>query len=452
MSMRGLICIAAASLLPAIALAGSAGDVESVSLTVYNDNLALIREVRPLTLDQGVQQLVLSEVSGMLQPETVHLSVQGGLELALLEQNYDYDLVSSDKLLAKFIGKEIILADDAKGTNIRGKLLSTSGGMVVDADGQILLNPPGRVILPPEAAGDLLLRPTLSWLVNSPRAGDFKAEVTYLSQGISWQADYVLLLAADDRSGGLEGWVTLSNSSGTTYKDAALKLVAGEVHRVREQLDYKRASVGAAPEAAADGGFAEEQFFEYHLYDLQRPTTIRNNQQKQIGLLTANKVPVKKLYLFDGINGGDVRVVVQFKNDEASGMGMPLPEGTVRLFKQDSKGQAQFVGEDRIKHTPKEEEVRLNTGNAFDIKGEASQMDYKDIGNGYTATYKVKLKNHKEHEDAVITVTANIYGDWQITSSNFDYVKKDAWTAEFNVPVKADGEAELTYAVKVVWR
>jgi hypothetical protein len=436
----------------AFAHAGEAGGVQSVSLTIYNQDLALIREVRPLTLDKGVQTLLLSEVSGKLRPETVHLRLPGGPALDLLEQNYDYDLVSSDKLLEKFVGKDILLVDDAKGTERRGKLLSTAGGMVVEADGQILLNPPGRVVLPAGAADSLLLRPTLSWLVDSPAAAQAKAEITYLSSGLSWNADYVMLLAADDKSAGLEGWVTLSNYSGTTYKDAALKLVAGEVNRVREEMRYEMAAKAAPAAANGGGGFKEEAFYEYHLYDLQRPTTVKNNQQKQIGLLTAAGVPVKKLFLFDGINGGDVRVMVQFKNDEKSGMGMPLPAGVVRLFKADSKGQAQFIGEDRIEHTPKDEDVRLYTGNAFDVKGEAVQTEYKDLGKGYTASYKVTLKNHKEKEDVVVTVSAQVGGDWQVTASNMDYTKKDATTVEFQVPVKASGEAELTYSFKVVWR
>jgi hypothetical protein len=438
----------------AFAWAGEAGGVESVALTVYNSDLSLIREVRPFTLDQGVQTLLLSEVSGQLKPETVHLSLPHGPAVALLEQNYDYDLVSSDKLLEKFIGKDILLIDDAKGTQKTAKLLSVAGGMVVEIDGQLLLNPPGRIALPADAASGLLLRPTLSWLVQSPEAAQTKAEISYLSGGLSWSADYVLMLSADDKHGGIEGWVTLSNYSGTTYNNAKLKVVAGDVNRVREEMSMKSAAP-PAPAAMADGGaggFQEEAFFEYHLYDLQRPTTIKNNQQKQIGLLTAADVPVKKLFLFDGVNGGDVRVMVQFKNDEQSGMGMPLPAGVVRLFKADSKGQAQFIGEDRIKHTPKDEEVRLYTGNAFDVKGEAVQMEYKDLGHGYSASYKVTLKNHKEKDDVVITVSVPIYGDWSMTTSNFDYVKKDANTAEFQIPVKAGGEAELTYSFKVVWR
>jgi hypothetical protein len=269
---------------------------------------------------------------------------------------------------------------------------------------------------------------------------------------LSWHADYVVLLNADDTAGDIEGWVTISNYSGTTYSEARLKLVAGDVNIVRPQILYKKAARGAEPVPAAPAGFAEEEFFEYHLYNLPRPTTIRNNQMKQIGLLTAAEVPMKKLLIFDGISGGDVRVYMEFTNEEEANMGMPLPEGTVRVFKNDSGGDAQFVGEDRIDHTPRDEEVRLYIGNAFDIVGETRRIDYKDLENGYIASYEVRLANHKDADDVVITVPVRIGGDWMMTRYSQDYVKKDAYTAEFEVPVAADEEAMLTFTYKVTWQ
>jgi hypothetical protein len=438
------------------ALAGEASPVEGVSLTVYNDNLALIREQRSFELDNGTQTLVLSDVSGQLQPQTVHLDVTNGPELSLVEQNYDYDLLDSSKLLQKFIGQTILLVDDYARTQTEAKLLSVNSGTIVEVNGQILLNPPGRIVLPASAAADLLLKPTLSWMVWSPQAAKAKAEISYLSGGLSWNADYVLMLSPDDKLGDIEGWVTMSNYSGTTYKDAALKLVAGDVNRVRDEMKYdavyRQAPAPMAAEAAPPGGFQEESMFEYHLYDLQRPTTIKNNQQKQIGLLTAGGVPVTKRFLFDGRNGGDVHVSVEFKNEEDHGMGMPLPAGVVRVFKKDSKGQAQFVGENRIKHTPRKDDVRLTIGNAFDIKGETARKDYKDLAKGYEETYTVKLKNRKLTEDVVVTVEHSIWGDWTMLESSLPYKKKDANTAQFEVPVKADSEVELTYNYRVEWK
>jgi len=438
--------------LPVIGWAAEAGDVDHVALTVYNDGLALIREVRLFDLDSGVQNVVLSEVSGQLRPETVHLSMPDGLAVELLEQNYDYDLVSRDKLLEKFIGKQLTLVDDEHGTHYSGILLSTAGGIVLDSDGQILLNPPGRIVLPSGAADDLLLKPTLSWLLYSPRSANTDAEISYLSGGLSWNADYVLELNADDSAAGMEGWVTLSNYSGTTYKDAELKLIAGDVNRVPEEkgYDYAMEEEGYADGLGA-GGFEEQEFFEYHLYDLQRATTLRNNQQKQISLLSAQDVPVHKLFMFNGQYGGDTRVMVEFTNDEESDLGMPLPKGTVRVFKQDSEGSAQFVGEDSIDHTAKDEDVRLYIGNAFDIVGEATQTDYEDYDNGYSETYSVELRNHKESEDVVVTVEVQVYGDWSIVRSNYEYEMDDAWTALFEVPVPADGEATLEYKYRVTW-
>jgi len=447
------ITILALALFPLLSWAAEAGEVESVSLTVYNDGLALIREVRSFDLDSGVQDVVLSEVSGQLRPETVHLSVPAGLAVELLEQNYDYDLVSRDKLLEKFIGKPLSLVDDEHGTQFSGTLLSTAGGIVLDSDGQILLNPPGRIVLPSGAADDLLLKPTLSWLLYSPRSANTDAEISYLSGGLSWNADYVLQLNADDTAAGMEGWVTLSNYSGTTYRDADLKLIAGDVNRVPEDkgMDYAMAEEEMYADGLGAGGFAEEEFFEYHLYDLQRSTTLRNNQQKQISLLSAQEVPVRKLFMFNGQYGGDTRVMVEFTNDEESDMGMPLPKGTVRVFKADSRGDVQFVGEDWIDHTAKDEDVRLYIGNAFDIVGEATQTDYEDYDNGYSETYSVSLRNHKESEDVVVTVEVQVYGDWNIVRSNYDYEKDDAWTALFEVPVPADGEAVLEYKYRVTW-
>ncbi|MEZ5338978.1 MAG: DUF4139 domain-containing protein [bacterium] len=439
------------------AYAASAGEVEDVHLTVYNGNLSLIRELRSFELSQGTQDLVLEDVSGQLNPSSVHLAFPDGAEFELLEQNYDYDLVNTSKLLERFIGRELTLHNDYDGTSLRVTLLSTNGGTVVrDANGQILLNPPGRVILPAGSADELLLRPTLSWKLWSQQAGRRLGEISYLSGGLDWNADYVLMLNADDTAADLEGWVTLSNNSGTTYKDAHLKLVAGDVNRVQEQMKYKLGmdmyDLAGSVATGGGGGFQEESFFEYHLYDLERPTTIRNSQQKQIGLLTASGFPVRKKFLFNGQNGGDVRVAVEFTNEEEQGLGMPLPAGVLRVFKADSKGQAQFVGEDRIDHTPRDEDLSVYIGNAFDIVGEATQTDYTDIGRGYTQSFRVLLKNHKESEDAVVTVRAYIGGDWSMDRSSLPWQKKDAATAEWEVPVPADGETELTYTYRVVWR
>lgn len=449
---RAIVLLAVFLALPLSVLAVEAGAPEQVALTIYNGDLALIREVRPVALAQGNQTVVLKDVSGQLRPDTVHLATPG-LDVQLLEQNFDYDLVSREKLLQRFIGQTISLVDDATGRVITGTLLSVADGMVLMSDGQILLNPPGRVVLPGHAAAELLLRPTLSWLLHSPRAANVRAEVSYLSGGLNWEASYVLMLAADERSAGLEGWVTLSNYSGTTYPNAQLKLVAGDVNRVRDEMqkDMQWSRAAEAMPAPAPA-FAQEQFFDYHLYNLQRTTTLRNNQQKQISLLSAAAVPTRKVYEFNAQGGNQVRVMVEFDNREEHGLGMPLPAGIVRVYKADSSGAPQFVGEDRIGHTPRLEELRLSVGNAFDIVGEATQVDYTDIGQGYEQTFRVELRNRKENEDVSVKVIANVGGDWEVLSADREWARKDANTIEFTVPIPRDSVAVLNYKVRVIWR
>jgi len=457
------ITILVLMLLPAVVQAAAAGDVESVSLTVYNDGLALIREVRRFDLDSGVQNVVLSEVSGQLRPETVHLSMPAGLTVELLEQNYDYDLVSRDKLLEKFIGKQLMLVDDEHGANFSGTLLSTAGGIVLDSDGQILLNPPGRIVLPSGAADDLLLKPTLSWLLYSPRSANTDAEISYLSGGLSWNADYVLELNADDSAAGMEGWVTLSNYSGTTYNDAELKLIAGDVNRVQEDkgVDYAMAEEAMYADGLG-GGFEEEEFFEYHLYTLDRKTTVKDKQTKQISLLNASAVGVKKSYVFTSSghyfysrmggpdNSAKVGVYLSLENSKDNNLGVPLPQGVVRVYKKDTSGELQFVGEDRIDHTPEEETVRIKMGNAFDVVAERVQTDFSILkaGKEFESSYSVKIRNHKD-EDIVVSVVETMRGDWKVEDSSHRFTRESSHRIRFDVPVKSKGESELVYRVRI---
>jgi hypothetical protein len=438
-----------------LALAADAGDVQAVSLTVYNGDLALIREVRPVSFEQGTQVVTLKDVSGQLRPDTVHLDTPGLEGVQLLEQNYDYDLVSTSKLLQRFIGQQITLVNDADHSVLTGTLLSTADGIVILSDGQIMLNPPGRIVLPGNSADDLLLRPTLSWLLSSPQAKSTNAGISYLSGGLSWEASYVLNLAADDRSAGLEGWVTMSNYSGTTYKDAQLKLVAGDVNRVQKEIMGRFADMAAEaePAPAPPPQFAEQDFFEYHLYELQRPTTIRNNQQKQVGLLSAQDVPVNKIYELDASyqqEKANVRVVVEVDNKKENGLGMPLPAGTVRVYKEDKSGAPNFAGEDRIQHTARNDKLKLGIGNAFDINGEIVQTGYKDLGDGTLTGWKVTVKNRKENEAVTVrVVNRSLWGDWEIQDNTGPaYTKENVSTAAWNVSVPADKEVTFTYNVR----
>jgi hypothetical protein len=278
---------------------------------------------------------------------------------------------------------------------------------------------------------------------------------------MNWRADYVLLVNADDTKGDLQGWVTLTNSSGATFEDARLQLVAGDVNRVQQQpRTYDALRAGAL--AKSESEFQEQGFFEYHLYTLQRPTTIRDNETKQVSLLEAAGFEVKKEFVLNGQryyytgynNPGQpikekVGVYMQFRNSQQNKLGMPLPAGTVRLYKKDDKGNQQFIGEDRIDHTPKDEDVRVKVGDAFDIVAERKQTDYKVIArNVYEYAYEIKIRNHK---DGAVNVIVNepIGGDWEMVSSTFEARKTAAFAAQFNVPVTKDGEATLSYRVRV---
>jgi hypothetical protein len=314
----------------------------------------------------------------------------------------------------------------------------------------------------PDLPKNLVATPTLVWDLENRESASQNIEASYLTGGLNWRADYVLLVNADDTKADLQGWVTLTNASGATFEDARLQLVAGDVNRVSEDRNYAVAGAMARKEMSSESQFQEQGFFEYHMYTLQRPTTIRESETKQVSLLEAAGFEVKKEfvvngqhYYYAGYNSPGqpikekVGVYIQFRNSQPNKLGMPLPAGTVRLYKKDDKGNQQFIGEDRIDHTPKDEDVRVKVGDAFDIVAERKQTDYKVIArNVYEYAYEIKIRNHKE---GPITVVVNepIGGDWEMLSSTFEAKKTAAFAAQFNVPVAKDGEATLSYRVRV---
>ncbi len=431
-------------------LAKEVGGVKDVSLTVYNRDLALVREIRRFEFAEGVNFLTLTGVASRIDATSVHFKLLSDYDFALLEQNYDYDLVGTNKLLQKYIGKLITLVDPEDGRRKEVTLLSVADGMVVDYAGKILINPPGNVELP-ELTEGLLLKPTLEWQVLTDKAFISDGELSYLTSGLSWNADYVALLADNEKTAEVEGWVTLTNNSGATYENAKLKLIAGDIHRAPAPQPVEMARLGKAM-AEADMGFKEEAFFEYHLYNLQRRTTIKNAQTKQVSLLTASGIPVSKVYTFDpGWRSEKIEVRVEFKNSEQNNLGMPLPAGRVRVFKRDSEGIPQLVGEDAIDHTPKDEMVRLLLGYAFDIKGEKKQISYTDRHKGFTASYEVSLRNHKKEPVTILVLEHLPYGNWKVVETSHDYKKLDAQTIEFTVGIPLNGEAKLTYTIDTWW-
>ncbi len=439
----------------------TARDRQSVNITVYNSNLGLVRETRRLTLPAGRIALRFADVTAQIRPETVHLaSLTAPSALRILEQNYQYDLLNPAKLLDKFVGRDLTLVLRRYQNNtesfepVQATLLSNNGGQVWRINGQIVINPTNIAEMRfPDLPKNLVATPTLVWDLDNNESGPQNVEASYLTSGMNWRADYVLLVNADDTKGDLQGWVTLTNASGASFEDARLQLVAGDVNRVTPERNAAVAGFMAKSVVVDEAQFQEQGFFEYHMYTLQRPTTIRDNETKQVSLLEAAGFEVKKEFVLNGQryyytgynNPGQaikekVGVFVQFRNSQQNKLGMPLPAGTIRLYKKDDKGNQQFIGEDRIDHTPKDEDVRVKVGDAFDIVAERKQTDYKVIASGhvYEYAYEIKIRNHK---DSPVTVVVNepIGGDWEMVASTFEAKKTAAFAAQFNVPVAKRG-------------
>jgi hypothetical protein len=436
----------------AVALANLAF-ADDVAITVYNQNLALVKEGRTLDFQKGVNKMNLTDVAAFIDPTSVHFKLKsGGDNIQLLEQNYQYDLVSSEKILQKYLGNDIDVIMK-NGDVLTGRYLSSSSGYMVlqIPDGAIrLINDKEMLsVTAPKLPEGLIVVPTLEWLLSSDVSGKRDVEVSYLTSNINWHAEYIALLDANDTKLQLSGWVSLDNKSGKTYRDAKLKLVAGDINRVQPpQPMYAK---GARMDmATASAGFEEKTFFEYHMYTLGRPSTIANNETKQVSLFEPASTPIKKLYRYTAADGSkDVNVVVSFKNAEANGMGMPLPAGKIRLTKLDTDGSEEFLGEDQIDHTPKDEVVEIKVGNAFDVVGATSTIDSKRISDRVSElTIEVKLRNHKK-EEVTVSALYNVWGDWQVLESNFTYVKKNARQIEFTVPVAKDGESVLRFRVRL---
>ena len=441
-------------------VATSLVDQEAVSITVYNSNIGLIKDARRLRLPSGVIQLKFGEVAAKIMPQTVHIkSLSDPKRLQILEQNYEYDLLTPQKLLEKFVGKEITILKD--GVEVPITILSVNQGIVYKLGGRIYSGQPHNLIFP-NIPNNLISHPTLVWLLENHSSAPHRVEATYLTGGLTWRADYVAVLDSKDKLLDLSGWVTLENQSGATYQNARLKLVAGDVNRVIERrgaADAMRelSELSAKPAAAP---FSEESFFEYHLYSLQRATTIKENQAKQVSLLSAHRVPITKQYIYRGsqqyfrsrysapVTNQKVGVFVEIANKKEQNLGMALPKGVVRVYKADSDGSLQFIGEDRIDHTPKDEKFKIKMGDAFDVVGQRKQTDWRKLAdNLYEAAFEISLRNHKEDAIAV-SVIEPMLSDWEILNSTHAHKKTDAHTAQFDLPVAKDGETKLQYRVR----
>ncbi|HOC89436.1 MAG TPA: hypothetical protein PKI90_07800 [bacterium] len=435
------------ALMPLVSLA-----VEpKIAVTVYNEDLALVREARTLKLVKGSQSYAYSGVAAQIDATSVHFrAVDPAAGITLLEQDYEYDLVGTERLLQKYIDEQVI-ATAENGAVHSGTLLSAQDGDIVLLDGsgkvQALKAAKLQSIEFPSLPEGLRTRPTLVWQLECGKAGDHEAEISYLTSGLSWHAEYVAVLEAQENAAQLNGWVSIDNQSGATYKEAKVKLVAGDVHRV-EQAVPVRAMFRTEAAMAMDSQFEEKALFEYHLYTLQRPATLKDKQIKQLSLFPAARTPVTKLYSFDGaFDGSKVKVKLEFRNSQANGLGMPLPKGVVRVYKQDVDGAQEFIGEDRLDHTPKDEKVRLSLGNAFDIVGERVVKDVREISrSSRQETVQIKLRNHKS-EEVVINVVEHFSGDWSLIGKTPTIAVRDAGKAEFQVRVAADQESVFEYTV-----
>ena len=445
-------------------------DQAELSITVYNSDIALIRDVRNLQLARGTANLRFMDIAATVNPATVHFrSLTEPQHVSVHEQNYEYDLLEPDKLLRKYIGREVTLMRNrtengsTRQEEVKALLLSYNQHPVWKIGNEIVTGIGADHIRFPELPDTLYSRPTLIWTVQNDGAANHKVEASYLASRLAWNADYVLTVARDDKAADLNGWVTLVNNSGTAFRNAKLQLVAGDLNRVRQQLGKMLADVVAERRAEAPAAnMTQEAFSDYHLYTMQRKTTINNAQTKQVSLLEGTDVPTLKRYVVEGQNyyyhnhqhpGSPIKDLVQvyyqFKNEAKSGLGIPMPAGVLRVYQQDSKGGVQFAGEDRIMHTPKDETLNIKIGNAFDVVCERRQIDFQKIApNVYEFEYEITLRNHKATAVSV-EVNEPIGGTWRMVRSSHEWTKTAAWAAQFKVPVATDGTSVLRYRVRV---
>ncbi|HZV99007.1 MAG TPA: DUF4139 domain-containing protein [Methylophilaceae bacterium] len=477
---RTLACLLATIALPLLPNAGFSAeseeirstlqDQQEVAVTIYNDNLALVKDQRKVKLKNGINSLALRDVSAQIRPETALLrSLSASGSLSVLEQNFDFDLLTPQKLLEKYVGRSvgIMRMNPVTGmeTTEQAQVLSANNGVVLKIADRIETGIPGRLTysdVPP----NLRDRPTLVVQLQNKNPAEQDLELSYLTAGLGWKVDYVAELNSSEDKLDLSGWVTLSNTSGTTYRNARLQLVAGDVNRIQEQRAAMMKTMRMDAMAETATPMKEESLLEYHLYSLGRPTTIAENQTKQVALLSASGIPARKELVLRGADYyyqasyGElgqkmkVGVFIEFDNKEASRLGMPLPKGSMRVYKKDGLGNAQFVGEDSIDHTPRNETVRLKLGEAFDVTADKKQTDFKKLPNPakgnslFESAYEIVLKNAKK-ERITVTVQEPIPADWKILKSSHPSTKAASNTAVWHIEVPPEGRATLTYRVQV---
>lgn len=467
MAALAAIVTAAGSLAAQQPRRSGADQRQQVSITVYNQDFGLVREVRELDLGQGTGELEFRDVAGQIEPYTVSVRALDGRRLRVLEQNYRYDLLSPEQLLRKYVGRTITVYrwNPVKGIDepYEAEVISVNQSPILRIGNEITYGFPGRMAFP-EIPENLIAEPTLVWLLDADQ-GRRRLEVSYLTKGMSWRADYVMVVNDQDTRADLTGWVTLDNRSGTSYQDAQLKLVAGDVQRVREDLQRQLGRMeGLRAAAEMDAPMmTEEGLFEYHLYTLQRPTSVLNNEQKQVTLLEASGIGLRKRFVLAGApyrfrsqlgdvaSAEKVSVFLEFTNAEANQLGMPLPKGIVRVYKADRAGAQQFIGEDRIDHTPRDEMLRIKMGEAFDVVADRRQMEWRVTGSCESQSlWEIELRNRKD-EPVEVDVMEPVGGDWTVLESSHTWERVDARTFRFRVPVPVGATTKVSYRVRVKW-
>jgi hypothetical protein len=445
---------------------------KACSLTIYNSGRALVKDTRGFELDQGLNQVRFDEVTGGIIPASVHVvQADGGDGVTVHEQNFEYDLVSTQALLQRHLGEEVRVTT-ASGEAHAGTLLAGGGDVILrtGTGGVVVLRADQILDVEfPDLPEGLASKPALMWSLEADRAGDHDLQVTYLSTGFGWQADYIVQLSDADDAVDVSGWVSVDNHSETGFRDAGLKLVAGDVYMqpittVTGQTELYDAFDEVASAGYGLGGGAykpqERSFFDYHLYEMPRPVTLRAHETKQVEFLDVAAVPAEvtyDLHFTDSWYGTTVtrhpQVTVEFVNGEEQKMGVPLPAGTVRVYKEDIDGASEFVGESRLEHTPRDETIELTVGEAFDLVGEWKQTKHRVIGDWSDEyTYEVVVRNHKT-EEAKVTLkqTAYFWGEWKVTKSSAENTRPDNNTIEFEVIAPPDGEVTVTYSIRTRW-
>jgi len=442
----------------------SAAEDQSVALTVYNDNFAVVREDRMMEFSAGTNTKKFTDVASAIDPASVNfkcLSAPG--KVTILEQNYEYDLVSTSALLKRYIDKEVVIAIKGSGADpgtrfkatlsaARDQNLILDGG---EAGIRVVDRSSVEEIRLEKLPEGLVTKPTLMWLVKADEAGVQKCRVTYTTDSINWDANYSAVLDSSEKTMDFGGWVTINNRSGKTYRDARLKLVAGNVRRIRRRRPAVKEMEMTLGRGRAASAFEEKPFMEYHLYTLERKSTIANNQIKQIEFITpAEDVSVEKVYKYQRQQQPEkVQVHIEFQNSERAGLGIALPAGKIRVFKKDPADQMlEFVGEDTIDHTPPGEELSLYIGNAFDITAEHTLLDSSQQRRRRTETHEVEFHNRKNQAVTILAeekFPARV--NWQIEDSSHEYEKTDANTATFKVKAGPDAEVTLKYKTTQWW-